>query len=132
MSDDHGTEPLPLPGLELPDETRRQVSDLERGVRRTIAAHADLEHISEVDAGKCALALELCHVAQVKRAGRRLSTVHADLRLLSEILDSFAPDAGGDDVDARLRKAMAEWEAVMESDNAGAAADSGPEVRNPA
>lgn len=119
-------EAQPLPGLESGVDERRAVTDLESAVRRTIAAHQQLDHLSEVDAGKCAIAIELCQVAARKRAGGRMSTISNDLRLLQEILDSLAPTEDSD-VDARLRAAMAEW--TEEVSNAG---DASTEVRDQA
>jgi predicted nucleic acid-binding Zn ribbon protein len=117
-------DPLPLPGLEDGVDSRRAVTDLESAVRRTIAAHQELDHLTEVDAGKCAIAIELCQVAARKRAGGRMSTISNDLRLLQEILDSLTPDADTD-VDAKLRAAMAEW-----SEEVSNAADASAEVRD--
>lgn len=127
MTDHH--EPEPLPGLEDVDGSKRIVTDLEDAVRRTVRAHEQLGHLGEVDAGKCAIAIELCQVAARKRAGGRMSTVSNDLRLLSEILESFTPTTDSD-VDARLQAAMAEWsEEVNKSEHAD---DPGAEVRDTA
>lgn len=100
---------LPLPGM---DDPRGDGGALELAVRRTIDAHFAAGNLAEVDAGKCAIALELCAVAVAKRQQRRLSTVANDLRLLSELLDSMAPQIDGD-ADQRLRNAMDEWAAYL-------------------
>lgn len=105
-------ERLPLPGLDDVDdltERRRgsKVSDLEKAIRRTLAALDRDGHISEVDSGKLQLAIELAQIIELKKATRRTSTVGNDARVLMEILDSFVEEAG--DVDDDLRAAMDEW-----------------------
>lgn len=104
---------LPLPGME---SDQGDGGELAAAVRRTIAAHHQLGHLAELDAGKCAIALELCNVAVTKRVQRRLSTVSNDLRLLSELLDSMTPANG--DVDGKLEQAMREWEQHLQANGA--------------
>lgn len=104
---------LPLPGME-PD-ARSDGGALEDAVRRTIAAHQGQANLGEVDAGKCAIALELCRVAVKKRAQGRMSTVANDLRLLAELLDSMKPETSSE-ADARLKAAMEEWEEQVSHD----------------
>lgn len=96
---------LPLPGLDVDDAG--DGGALADAVRRTIAAHHSAGNLTERDAGKCAIALELCAVAVAKRQQRRLSTVANDLRLLSELLDSMTPEKS--DADGKLEQAMREW-----------------------
>lgn len=103
---------LPLPGLE--DGPTGDGGALADAVRRTIAAHVAAGNLGERDAGKCAIALELCNVAVAKRLQRRLSTVANDLRLLSELLDSMTPESS--DADGKLAQAMAEWSAHLASE----------------
>lgn len=100
---------LPLPGL---DDVRPGEGPLAKAVRRTIAAHQAQSHLGEVDAGRCAIALELCAIVQAKQAQGRLSTVSNDLRLLTELLAELSPE-GGDEANEGLRKAMDAWEAEI-------------------
>lgn len=123
MTDEQPT----LPGLGA-RPTDRAVTDLEDAVRTTIAAHHQAEHLTAADAGKIAVALELCRIAGQKRAGGRLSTVSNDLRLLTEILDSLVPSTDAD-ADRALAAAMRDWEAVIKD---GPATDPRAEVRDPA
>lgn len=117
--------PEPLPGLEAVE--RRATGDLEKGVRRTLAKLYADGYVTEADAGKTALAIELAQVMTGKRASGRVSTVANDARVLMEILDSFTPEdaAAGD---ALLMKAMEEWEEVVHGDRA--TPDPGTEVRD--
>jgi hypothetical protein len=111
------TEPndaLPLPGLEQYDG-QRALGDVEKGVRRTLRALADLERLTEIDAGHLAVAVSLSRIIAKKEASGRLSTVSNDARLLVELLDSFVDDGEGGDVDEQLRKAMEEWKAYADS-----------------
>lgn len=118
------TEPEPLPGLEEP---ARPPASLELGVRRTLTHLHALGYVTEADAGKTALALELAQVIAVKRASGRASTIGNDARVLMEILDSFQPE--DTDADAQLQEAMEKWAEVI--NGAGPApADPGPEVRD--
>lgn len=96
---------LPLPGLEPPAATEGALS---AAVRRTIAAHQAEERLSELDAGACAIALELCAIVEAKRRQGRMSTVSNDLRLLTELLDAMKPDDG--EGSGELRAVMEEWE----------------------
>lgn len=107
MTDETEQTAFPLPGMDAGDG-RSDGGELEAAVRRTIAAHTAQAHLGEVDAGKCAIALELCRVAVRKRASGRMSTVSNDLRLLSEVLESMSP-ATTSEADEQLRVAMAEW-----------------------
>lgn len=109
MSDQTEQTSLPLPGVAGP---AGDGGELEAAVRRTIAEHQLRANLGEVDAGKCAIALELCRVAVRKRASGRMSTVANDLRLLSELLDSMKPETTSE-ADERLRKAMDEWSAAV-------------------
>ncbi len=104
---------LPLPGL---DEPKQGESALAAAVRRTIAAHQAQAHLGEVDAGACAIALELCAIVQLKQAQRRLSTVSNDLRLLHELLTAMSPDDS--EGDEKLRDAMEAWEAQLAAERA--------------
>lgn len=113
MSSEQGA--LPLPGL---DDAKPGESALAAAVRRTIAAHQAQAHLGEVDAGACAIALELCAIVTAKQAQRRLSTVSNDLRLLHELLQAMSPDEGA--ADGKLREAMEAWEAELaKQDGAG-------------
>lgn len=104
---------LPLPGLEEPSS---KLGALESAVRRTFASVAGDDGLSEADAGRLQLALELAEIIELKKRTKRTSTVSNDARLLIEILDKITgADAGLDgDVDKRLRNAMDEWAAYVE------------------
>lgn len=102
---------LTLPGLD-DLEDRRGVSTLERAIRRTIAELDRRGEVSEIDAGKLQLALELAEVITLKKQTRRASTIGNDMRVLMEILDSFTEDKDSD-ADAALQAAMAAWSAEL-------------------
>lgn len=108
MSSEQGA--LPLPGL---DDAKPGESALAAAVRRTIAAHQAQAHLGEVDAGACAIALELCAIVTAKQAQRRLSTVANDLRLLHELLQAMSPDEGA--ANDKLREAMEAWERELDN-----------------
>lgn len=94
-----------LPGLEPVEH--RGVTELEKAVRRTIAALAKDEGLSERHAAYCAMALELSDVIAIKKAAGRLSTAANDFRELRELLESLAP--GEDSMDPELRRALEAW-----------------------
>lgn len=80
---------------------------LERAVLATLGEYAGAGLVKARDAGKVALALDLCRVMAGKRRSNRTSTYSNDARLLSEILDSFvAEESAGD---AAVTEAMREW-----------------------
>jgi len=109
------TEPEPLPGLE--DLTERQVKEasaVAKAVRRSIAALEDAELVTEVDAARLALALELADIIAIKKRTHRLSTVGNDARVLVDLLDRLLPEKS--EVDEQLRIAMEKWEAAMAGD----------------
>lgn len=126
---------LALPGLDDPATAGRPVGALEQAVRRTLAALDEQDAISEVDAGRVALALELSQIIADKRATRRTSTVGNDARVLMDILDELAPAAAGEG-DLMLRRAMDEWSATIAAHEAAererAASHGDAQVRNPA
>lgn len=85
---------------------------LERAVIQTLNEYAQAELLKPRDAGKVALALDLCRVMAGKRRSNRTSTYSNDARLLSEILDSFvAEESAGD---AALTEAMQRWAGMLE------------------
>jgi hypothetical protein len=80
---------------------------LERAVLSTLGEYAGAGLVKPRDAGKVALALDLCRVMAGKRRSNRTSTYSNDARLLAEILDSFvAEESAGD---AAVTEAMREW-----------------------
>lgn len=97
-------EPEPLPGLEDP---KPGTSQLELAVRRTIAALAELDYVSEQHAARTALALELAQVIDLKHRTGRMSTIGNDARVLVELLDKIIP--ADTSVDDRLKQVMDEW-----------------------
>jgi hypothetical protein len=106
---------LPIPGF---DESRATVaarnSPLVKAVRSTIDELAKEGHISPVDVGKVALAMELADVIALKRSTGRMSTLGNDARVLMEILDSFVAEVDQDG-DELLRGAMEEWSARVDA-----------------
>jgi hypothetical protein len=116
---------LPLPGLEpQPDDwsNRRPAPALVSAVRRTLAQLDADGALTEADAGRTALAIELAEVITDKRLTRKTSTVGHDARVLMDILDGLAPATAGDG-DLQLRRAMESWStAVAEREAAEAAA----------
>lgn len=106
-------DPEPLPGME--DVDSGLLPNLEVAVRRTIAALHDQGYIEEVHSAHTASAIELAQIiAQKHRTGRGLSTVGNDMRAMVDLLDRLVPTRDDDDVDAGLKKAMAEWAASGE------------------
>lgn len=97
--------PPMLPGLEPVEH--RGVTELEKAVRRTIAALSKDEGLSERHAAYCAMALELCNVIAIKQSAGRLSTAAHDFRELRELLDALAPAEDG--MDPELRRALEAW-----------------------
>lgn len=110
----------PLPGLE---PASAAASDLEKAVRRTLRALDESDLVSEVDAGRVQLAIELAQVISVKRSTGRASTVGNDARVLMEILDAFKAEAS--EVDESLAEAMRQWGEVVTG-----AGHATPEVRD--
>jgi len=108
------TEPEPLPGLEdLSASEARAASTVAKAVRRSIVALEAAELVTEVDSARLALALELADIIAIKKATGRLSTVGNDARVLVELLDRLLPEENG--IDASLREAMEQWQAVMDA-----------------
>lgn len=122
MSEQTEQTSLALPGVGGP---AGDGGELEAAVRRTIAEHTARANLGEVDAGKCAIAIELCRVAVRKRASGRMSTVSNDLRLLAELLDSMKPETSSE-ADEKLRKAMEEWTAEVAKQQAAGTAGEVP------
>lgn len=106
----------PLPGLEEP--TSANVSAVEKGVRRTLAALEREELLSEADAGKTAVAVALAQVIATKAKTGRASTVSNDARLLVEVLDSLGGEKVNPAEEEKLRLMMEAWSA--EADKADA------------
>ncbi len=107
-------EPEPLPGLEdLGEREHLQASNVEKAVRRSIAALEQMDLVDEIDAARLALALELADIIAIKKRTGRMSTVGNDARVLVDLLDKLLPEAS--EVDEMLRRAMEEWEAVVNS-----------------
>jgi hypothetical protein len=77
-------------------------------VRRTLAQLDADGALTEADAGRTALAIELAEVITDKRVTRKTSTVGHDARVLMDILDGLAPATAGDG-DLQLRRAMESW-----------------------
>lgn len=95
-----------IPGLGS-DGDRLESGPLERAVLATLGEYAGAGLVKARDAGKVALALDLCRVMAGKRRANRTSTYSNDARLLAEILDSFvAEESAGD---AAVTEAMREW-----------------------
>jgi len=110
---------LPLPGLE-DLAGKRAVSDLERGVRRTLAELARLGKLEEVHAGYTAIAVAAAQEAARKSATGRGSTWSNDVRVLVELLDALTgAGEAGDDFEERMRQKMAEWEAELAGEQPG-------------
>lgn len=86
---------------------------LELAVLQTLTEYARADLLKARDAGKVALALDLCRVMAGKRRSNRTSTYSNDARLLGEILDSFvAEETAGD---AALVEAMRAWGEMLET-----------------
>lgn len=119
----HPDAPQPLPGLEDLGEVearRGRVGEVERGVRRTLAELRRLSKITEVDAGRSAIAISLARMMATKEATGRGSTFSNDARLLVELLDALAGEAsrGEAEFEGVLQDKMAEWEAIMRDEAA--------------
>lgn len=119
----HPDAPQPLPGLEDLGEVearRGRVGEVERGVRRTLAELRRLSKITEVDAGRSAIAISLARMMATKEATGRGSTFSNDARLLVELLDALAGEAsrGEAEFEGVLHDKMAEWEAIMRDEAA--------------
>lgn len=98
-----------LPGLGSDDHSAP--GPLENAVMVTLREYASADLLKARDAGKVALALDLCRVMAGKRRANRTSTYANDARLLSEILDSFvAEETAGD---AALTEAMQRWAELL-------------------
>lgn len=114
----------PLPGLE-PEAAdwsgrRGRPAQLVTAVRRTLAELNRDGALTEADAGRTALAIELAEVISDKRETRKTSTVGHDARVLMDILDGLAPAAAADG-DAALRRAMDSWSATVRAAEAAEA-----------
>lgn len=99
-------EQLPLPGLDEPARPAA-VSELERAVRRTIAALRDQDLLTEADSASLQMMIELARIVSMKITTRRASTVSNDLRLLWEIKDSFTK--ADEEANEELAAAMRKW-----------------------
>lgn len=84
---------------------------LVKATHQTIARLFADGRITEFDAARVALAIELAEVIAMKRASKRASTIGQDAKVLSEILDGFREDAKG--VDDDLVEAMERWDEVI-------------------
>jgi hypothetical protein len=128
-------EPEPLFGLdgEGRDGSGRKCGALETAVRRTLSALDREGALTEADAGRIALAVEMSQIIADKRSTRRTSTVGHDARVLMDILDELAPAAASES-DKALRRAMDEWTAMLAAQEAAAraAGDGRAQVRDPA
>jgi len=109
--------PQPLPGLEhLGDNSRP--SQVEVGVRRTLAELWRTQKLTEVDAGRTAVAISLAKMMAAKERSGRGSTFSNDARLLVELLESMAGEAAeGAAFEAQLTATMAQWEAELAKGN---------------
>jgi hypothetical protein len=121
-------DPEPLFGLEDDDPPRKR-PPLETAVRRTLQALDREGALTDSDAGRVALAIELSQIIADKRATRRTSTVGHDARVLMDILDELAPAAASES-DKQLRRAMDDWSAMLAAQDE--ARRGRPEVRDPA
>lgn len=108
------TEPQPtLPGLDDDAPTSTSGRDHLRGqVLATLREYRTAGLVTNRDAARVALCLELAEIIGIKKRGGRLSTVSNDARLLDEILTSFVGE--GQEVDEKLAEAMAAWSAEVE------------------
>ena len=98
----------PLPGLgDKP--TGRPVSPLETAIRRAITALSAADMLTEVDAVKLQLMLEIAETSHDMKLRHRTSMIHQGWRLLWEIVESFTTK--DPEVDEQLKAAMAEWAA---------------------
>lgn len=111
--------PESLPGLDIERESSDR-SNLERAVVATLESYREAGLVTTGQAGKVALAVELCQVMTSKRVRGRTSTYANDARLLNEILDGFVAEEGAGS--EALRAAMAEWSARVEAYAAGVVA----------
>jgi hypothetical protein len=111
--------PETLPGLDDSLDANR-VSNLERAVIATLDSYRESGLITPAQAGKVALAQELCRVMTSKRERGRTSTYANDARLLNEILDGFVAEEGAGN--EALRAAMEAWSARVDAYAAGVAA----------
>lgn len=96
----------PLPGLE---PAPAHVSDVEAGLRRTFAALAAEERLSEIDAGRLAIALAGARVMAGKERSGKTSTWNADARLVAEILDRLTGGEAAEGFEERIQQAMEAW-----------------------
>jgi hypothetical protein len=102
-----------LPGLdELTPAQLGRITPLERAVRHTLAQLDESGALTELDAGRIALAVEMAQIISEKRQTRRTSTVGNDARVLMEILDELAPAAASES-DRTLRHTLDEWSATI-------------------
>lgn len=110
-------DPEPLFGVG--DDDGRVRPPLETAVRRTLSALDREGALTDADAGRVALAVELSQIIADKRATRRTSTVGNDARVLMDILDELAP-AAATESDKLLRRAMDEWTETIRAQEAAA------------
>jgi hypothetical protein len=114
MTADTAQAALALPGLDAPEQ-RGGVGDLEKAVRRTLAVLEAEGHLSERDAGKLQLAIEMAQVVASKNRTGRNSTIGNDARVLMEILDSFVTEAAASD-EGDFASVLAQWEALVRAE----------------
>lgn len=103
-----------IPGLDLP-ESESTAPALERGVRDTLGHLHALGYLQPRHAVHVSLAIALAQSINTKLRSGRTSTLAHDARELRDLLDSLIPEEAKSDTDKMLEKAMAEWQATIES-----------------
>lgn len=103
-----------IPGLDLP-ETASAAPALERGVRETLQHLHTLGYLQPRHAVHVSLAVALAQSINSKLSNGRTSTLAHDARELRDLLDSLIPEEAKSDTDKMLEKAMADWQATIES-----------------